>query len=314
MIKGEVDFTTDVVDSVLKQYTEIDKIDSSEYLKLIEIIRGEYLVQRKYKSFAKVAQTYYDKIGSSFSREDIESKHLAQLEYIMSHAYFRVRNFTKSYMHINKLNDVMTQDAVIRVSFMSRYLSLKSSIDVFEDNLSEAIELHEEFSKKSNVRLSIKEQLNLSLNLVAYYCCAEEYKKANRILIFMNQSDVFYQRRMGREWLIRKDLIRTLIQVELKNEEIAISILEKLKKKHSDMFKTEQYAMVLFYINTVLVYLNDPYQATLSEIEKMESQTNFQKDKLFDDPKLLSFYVWLKSKITKQNLYELLRKEYQLLS
>ena len=71
---------------------------------------------------------------------------------------------------------------------------------------------------------------------------------------------------------------------------------------------------------TIALMENDPeniffdIKATSEkEILKMEAQTNFQKDNLFDDPKLLSFYVWLKSKITKQDLYELLKKEYQIL-
>lgn len=315
MIKGDVDVSKDVVESIFNQYTAIDKdkIEPTVYLKIIEIIRGEYLVQRKYKSFATVAQEYYDKLISKYSYEKIDLSVLAQVEYIMAHAYFRTRNFTASSMHIEKLFALIKKDSNIESKYMSRYLSLKSSIDVFKNKLNQAIKVHEDYLESFKARLSLKEQLNLSLNLVAYYCVDKSYKQANRILLFMNQSDSFYQRHMGREWLIRKDLIRTLIQVELNNEEIAISILNNLKKKHSDMFKTEQYAMVLFYINTLLSFLNDPYQTTKEDLIKMEEQTNFQKEKLFDDPKLLSFYVWLKAKITKQELYDLLKKEYELL-
>jgi hypothetical protein len=118
---------------------------------------------------------------------------------------------------------------------------------------------------------------------------------------------------MGREWLVRKDLVRVLVQVELGNIEIAIRILESLKQKHADMFSSEQYAMVQIYINTLLMYLKDPYQTSLQAIADMEKKTNFKDERLYDDPKLLAFYAWLKSKITKKNLYQSMLQEYNLL-
>lgn len=315
MTLGEVDFESNLIDKIFNQYSSIDNdtLEPEVYLRIIEIIRGEYLVQRKFKSFAVIAQKYYNKLMDQFSAEDISPSLLAQLEYIMAHAYFRVRNFEKSNKHIEVLNNVINLDATLKVKYITRYLSIKSAIDVFEGKLNEAIESHQAYIDTAGARLTLKEELNLSLNLVAYYCVAKDYRKANKVLLHINKSDSFYQRHMGREWLIRKDLIRTLIQVELNNEEIAISILDSIKKKHSDMFKTEQYAMVLFYVNTLLTFLKNPYQTSMEEITAMEDQTNFKKDKLFDDPKLLSFYVWLKSKITNKDLYELLREEYRLL-
>ncbi len=316
MMTGEVGFASDIVDNVFKQYAEIDNenLDPSTYLRLLEIVRGEYLTKRKFKSFAAIAQEYYDKIFLKFKVEDIPRNILAQLEYILAHAYFRTRNFNASVLHIDRLKQYIELEKDIAVNLKTRYVSLKSAIDVFEDKVKDAIIGHEEYIETHNSKLKLKEQLNLSLNLVAYYCVDKAYRKANKILIFMNQSDAYYQKHMGREWLIRKELIRSLIQVEINNEENAITILENLKNKHADMFATEQYGMVLYYINTFLTYLNKPFQTTEKEILIMEEQTKLKKTNLVDDPKLLSFYVWLKSKITKEDLYDLLKKEYKLLS
>lgn len=316
MTTGEVGFASNLVENVFKQYAEIDNdnLDPSTYLRLIEIVRGEYLTNRKFKSFAVIAQEYYDKIFLKFTVDDIPRNILAQLEYILAHAYFRTRNFKSSSIHLERLKPFIETDKDVALKLTTRYVSLKSAMDVFEDKVKEAIKGHEQYIQAHNSKLKLKEQLNLSLNLVAYYCVDKNYRKANKILIYMNQSDAFYQRHMGREWLIRKELIRSLIQVEINNEENAITILENLKSKHADMFATEQYGMVLFYINTFLTFLNEPFQTTEKEILIMEEQTKLRKSNLVDDPKLLSFYVWLKSKITKQDLYELLKKEYKLLS
>lgn len=312
MLKGDLESTQLMIDDILYEYDLTDQLDKDPniYFKIIEAIRAKYLMDKKYKSFAKVAQKYYEKLLKAFAYVELELNLLAQLEYIMAHAYFRVRNFKSSHHHLQKLFLLMEKDELIHKNYYPRYVSLKSSIDVFEDRLGNAIKDHIEFLDNEGASLSLKEQLNLSLNLVAYYCYAASFSKANKILLYMNQSDSFYQKHMGREWLIRKELIKTVVQVELGNIEIGIKILEQLKKKHQDMFLNSQYTMVVFYINTLLAYLNDPYQTTVDAINKMEEETNFIDLRLFDDPKLLAFYSWLKSKVTKKQLYEVMLQEY----
>jgi len=313
--KSTTESTQLMIDDIFNEYAlkDILEQDPSMYLKIIETVRAKYLLDKKYKQFAGVAQNYYDKLINTFNYEELDANIAAQLEYIMAHAYFRVRNFYNSSQHLLRLNALMKKDEVVFKNYSPRYISLKSSIDIFEGNLKEAIDEHKHFLENSTIKLSLKDQLNLSLNLVGYYCCEESFSKANKILLYVNQSDNFYQNHMGREWLVRKDLVRVLVQVELGNIEIAIRILESLKQKHADMFSSEQYAMVQIYINTLLMYLKDPYQTSLQAIADMEKKTNFKDERLYDDPKLLAFYAWLKSKITKKNLYQSMLQEYNLL-
>lgn len=311
--KGDVDSTQLLIDDILYEYDLTDQLEKDPfiYFKIIETLRAKYLIDKKYKSFAQVVQRYYDKMQKSFNYENIDYVIRGQVEYIMAHAYFRVRNFHKSKDHLDKLFLLMQSYEIINKNYSPRYISLKSSIDVFENRLEEAIKEHQIFLEKYSAKLTVREQLNLSLNLVAYQVYAGLYSKANKILIHMHHSDSYYQKHMGREWLIRKELIRAVVQVELKNVEIAIKILEHLKSKHADMFESEQYSMVKFYINTLLKYLNDPYQTSEEAINQMEQQTNFINERLFDDPKLLAFYAWLKSKVLKRDLYEVMLDEYR---
>jgi hypothetical protein len=313
--KSSTESTQLMIDDVFNEYALKDILDQDPliYLKIIETVRAKYLMDKKYKLFAGVAQDYYNKLIDTFNYEELDVNIAAQLEYIMAHAYFRVRNFKSSSKHLQRLESLMKKNEVVFKNYSPRYISLKSSIDIFEGNLKEAIDEHRQFLDNSAIKLSLKDQLNLSLNLVGYYCCEESFSKANKILLYVNQSDNFYQNHMGREWLVRKDLVRVLVQVELGNIEIAIRILESLKQKHADMFSSEQYGMVKIYINTLLMYLKDPYQTSLEVIADMEKKTNFKDERLYDDPKLLAFYAWLKSKITKKNLYQSMLQEYNLL-
>ena len=314
MEEGDLSSPKEILENVLKQYTKIreDDLEPVTHLKIIEIIRSEYLIQRKYTAFSKVAQEYYDKILVTIQESKEHWPILAQLEYIMAHAYFRVRNFDVSAIHLQRLCRFMMENEYVNSNFKSKYVSLKSSINVFKGNLDEAITAHNELLNDSKSGLSLKEVLNLTLNLVAYYCTAGLFSEANKLMVYMNESDNYYQKHMGREWLIRKELIRALLQLELGNMEISIGILSSVKKKHRSMLVVEKYDVVLYYINAVIAYLKDPLQVTVKSMEKLENQIKFRKEKLFEDPKMLAFYAWFKSKIVKKKLYQVLLQEYNL--
>ena len=49
---------------------------------------------------------------------------------------------------------------------------------------------------------------------------------------------------MGREWLLRKEMIRTLILIELKHIDLAEKSLKSIKQKNTDLFSSKQFLMV----------------------------------------------------------------------
>ena len=51
-----------------------------------------------------------------------------------------------------------------------------------------------------------------------------EFKSSNKILLEFNKSDGYYQKTMGREWVIRKEMIRAVVQLELNNIDIDIKL------------------------------------------------------------------------------------------
>ena len=313
--KGDIYAPENIIEEILKGYSLIDntEIEASTYLQIIEILRTKYLLNKKFKSFAEVALVYYQKIEQLCLPKVVSQKTLARLEYIMAHAYFRVRNFNQAKIHLQKLFDYLSKNAKLKSVYLAKYYSIKSSIQVFEGNVKEAISTHLVLLDQTTRKLTIVENLNIGLNICGFYCCTNSFSAANKILLQYNLSDSYYQKLMGREWLIRKDLVRMLVQVELDNFQMGISILENLKLKHKEMLNSTQYIMILLYINTILKYLNNPFTTNALDLEKMEEKSNFKVNKLYNDPKLLSFYVWLKAKITKQEFYPLLQEEYKTL-
>ncbi len=313
IFKGEYDDNYLEIEEILNknQVIEMIKVDPNILMQIIRMLRAKFLLDKKYKQFAFVAQKYYDQMFSLFNREQLPNLLLGELEFIMAHAYFRIRKFSKSKHHLSFLNEIMEKDNVLLNVYGAKYISIKSSIDVLEGQLTEAVLEHEKFIEEHLNKLSIKDKLTLNLNLVAYYCCEGAYKKAGRLLMIFQQSDSYYLNLIGMESMVRKELIRVIVQVEIGNIDLALNILQKIQIQYASMFEREEYKMVPSFVMTIIQFIDNPNQNSKIALKAMEEATDYQDSRLFDDPKLLSFYSWLKSKLLGKNLYETLLSEYQ---
>ncbi len=119
---------------------------------------------------------------------------------------------------------------------------------------------------------------------------------------------------MGREWLLRKEMIRALIFLELKHIDLAEKTLISIKHKYTDLFASKQYKMVFPYIKALEKFINEPQTIDLEELKSLEKVFDFKREKVFKDPRLILFYAWLKGKYTNQKTYDVLLKEYKLLN
>ena len=160
----------------------------------------------------------------------------------------------------------------------------------------------------------LREELNLVLNLSALLLVNQDVKTANKVINQLNKSDIYYQENMGREWLLRKEMIRTLIFIDLTHIDLAEKNILSIKSKYLDLFATKQYKMVVPFLKALEKFINEPENADLGELNSIEELSNFKKEKVFRDPRLIMFYSWLKSKYTKKNTYKILLNEYHSLN
>ena len=127
----------------------------------------------------------------------------------------------------------------------------------------------------------------------------------------MSESDKYYQKEMGREWLIRKEMILAIVQTSLGNTEYSLKIMRGIEVKHKDMLEAEQYGMVKHFIDTVKTYIKNPYEADQKVLSEFEKKIDLNKEKTFRDPRLIIFYAWMRSRYVKKDAYEILMEEYK---
>mgnify|MGYP001305775689 CR=1 FL=1 len=311
--EGSVESPTQIIKGALAQYKNL----KAEYknpiihLKVIEMIRAEYIVNRKFKVFSEVVQKYYNEFSEEAFDDNAQINTYAQIEYIMSYTFLNTRNFKKSLYHLSKLENLMSSSEMVNLNYRGKRMAISSFIQVFDNKIDEAIEQTELFLENQINKITIQENLNLSLNLSGYYIIVGDYSKAVRILNFMSESDKYYQKEMGREWLIRKEMILAIVQTSIGNTEYSLKIMNTIESKHKEMLDLDQYGMVRHFISSIKTYIKNPYEADQKILSEFESKINLRKDKVFRDPRLIIFYAWMRSRYAKKDAYEILMEEYK---
>jgi phospholipase/lecithinase/hemolysin len=98
-----------------------------------------------------------------------------------------------------KLEELMSRSEMVNLNYRGKRMAISSFIQVFDHKIEDAIKQTELFLENQVNKITIQENLNLSLNLSGYYIIVGDYSKAVRILNFMSESDKYYQKEMGRE-------------------------------------------------------------------------------------------------------------------
>ena len=163
-------------------------------------------------------------------------------------------------------------------------------------------------------KIKSREKLNLSLNLAGFFCISQNYKKANQIILNLNQSKEVYLKTMGKEWVLRKDMIKVIIMIELGHVDLADKLIKAIKIDNDAMMEKKQYKMVKPFIILINKYLDSPFEVNLSFLNEIENDAKLDKQKTFQDPILIIYYAWLKSKFSNKKVYDVLKQEYKQLS
>ncbi|MDG2344172.1 MAG: hypothetical protein P8L23_06305 [Flavobacteriales bacterium] len=310
---GNVDSPTETIKQAIQQYQNIknDYNNPSIHLKVIEIIRSEYIINRKFKVFERVVQKYYNDIPDMVFNDLSHVNTIAQIEYIMAYTFLNTRKFKMSLIHLKKLSTLINQSEIVKVNYQAKHIAIESFIQVFDNRIQDAIDSIDKFLNKNKNTISVQEKLNLSLNLAAFLITQGSYSKAVKILNFMSEPDSYYQKEMGREWLVRKEMIMAIAQISLENIDNGLKIMNSIEGKHKEMLGIDQYSMVVPFIRAIKKYIDNPHEVNQDVLKQFEIQINLQKDKVFNDPRLIIFYAWLKSKYVKKDTYSVLKEEFK---
>lgn len=273
----------------------------------LEALRSIYLVKKELRKLCSEMDRLYTKAKQidGFSIHNHEEK--IRILYMLCHAYYRDQKFNRSLELISEIEqELRSVKAAYNQFYQSKMLALKSALYFLNGQLDIAIR-SVEHHLKTNKKLSVKNSLNLHLNLAVYYGYNNEFKKANRLFVNFHHSDAWAEKRMGNDWIVRKNLIEIMIQYQLGHDDIALNKLNSTIRYISESELLSQDVQLMRFLRMFKKFLED--QSSITDLDltigfenKMESVDSD------DEMKKLAFYCWFKALIAKEDFYQLFMK------
>jgi hypothetical protein len=282
-------------------------------IQLLEIVRNTYLALRQLKNFEPFILEQYSKFNSVASMKKHNHEHRLRFLYMIAHVLYRNRKFRQSLRFLNEMHLRMEDyNRIFFKKFYPRYISLKCSLKSLSGENEEAISGHEKILLEKNLKLNVRDKLNMQLNLIFFYFNAGNFRKANSVFIRFEHSDKWQEKQMGQEWVLRKKLIHLIVQYELGNEDISLQMITQIEKDYSHLLGMSQYKKASNYLGIIRQYINDPFSLTFNDYRSFAARELFTVHPSEEESKAIAFYCWLKSKLLHKNYYKTLLEEVKL--
>ena len=128
-------------------------------------------------------------------------------------------------------------------------------------------------------------------------------RDAYSIIKSLYHSDVWYEKKAGWIWVLKKSILEILLLIELDELDLVLLRVKSFKVKFKNKLKEIQEERVLTFIQLVLAYYENP-KKVISEAFKEKVENSFDwKNNVEEDIYVMSFYAWLKSKMENRTLY-----------
>jgi tetratricopeptide (TPR) repeat protein len=208
--------------------------------------------------------------------------------------------------YLDLLMQNMAQKKTYEQQFYSKYILLLAANYVFTRQNQRAVDLLQQFLANKPTQSIPRDLLNAQLNLAFYYFQQEEYAKANKQLRTITHSDQWCEKKMGKEWVLKKNLSELIIQYEIGNEDLAMNKIRTIERSFGSLFKNPAYKNVRVYVQLVKQFLDNPATVTREDFfGQVDSSFVFLPAKQ-EDLQSMGFYAWLKSKMQRRKYYEVL--------
>ena len=287
--------------------------------RLMSIARSAMLVRRDFASFAVYIERCYRLMERRHGFAPAQRGYQLRLLYMLAHALYRSRRFPESVKYLEQGRALLENAGARKLAeMMPRFTMLTAANLGFIRRNAEGIELLEKMLKETP-GLPELEELTARLQLVFHYFAESQFAKANRALLRIGRTDHWLEEHLGLEWMLSKNMAEMFIQLEMGNEDLALSRLKAIERMLCEQFPAVPataeaeavraggpYYYVLRFLEMVRAIIDDPQSArhpafgaliddmpALFAVESSELQT-------------MSFFAWLRARMQARPYYEVL--------
>jgi len=308
-MKGQDKDLENIIDQLLKKYGLDDLVFQRPQIlyKVLDLTRKVLLSKKDFHSLEPYIIRIYEQLTKiqEFSKRDHFYK--INILYMISHILYRNRKFEASNTYLKLMKEAMKEyNNSYFQQFYPKFIMLQAANYTYLNQNKKSIESLTTIPVKDLKKMSTENQLHIKMNLVVYYGNEMCYKNANQILQTFNHSDNWLEKKMGVEWVLKKNLIEIMLQYELGNIDIVLNRIRAFESSYSQLFNHPLYSRVSLFIKTIKTILDTPDIIQNKVFIEEVKETLVAADSEQEDLQAMAFYAWLKAKMTNQNYYEVL--------
>lgn len=263
---------------------------------LMELTATGAKLQSNYFSISPFMFELYHIVNKKSKLKDKHRYYHLSILNLLAITQFRNKKFTASMNLTKELEFEMQKD---HHSHYKRFAEQLATIKALNYNYTghsrAAINLLTDFQESS---------LDVQLLLTMCHFQQSDFSKAYQIIKSLRHSDIWYEKKMGWVWVVKKNLIEILVLTELDKLDLVLVRLQQFKRKFSKQLQDRGEERVLTFVKLISRYYENPELVSKLEF-KNEVENSFKwlgKDQ--EDIFVMSFYAWLKSKMERENLYK----------
>lgn len=270
---------------------------------LMTIARSAVLAGKDFQSFEPFLLEQYKRFESTVGFKPSQAQYQLHLLYMIAHVLYRNKRFEQSIQYLEQMEAL----GVAKIpAFQVKHILLLAANEVFTNKLDDAIEKLEQILESKTINLRMEDKLNALFNLGIYYFLRKDYRKSIQCGHKLAHSDNWLTQKMGREWVLRKNLSEILLQYDLGNYDLVEKRLLLIQKNYSTILSRKVYKHGNAYIHFLLQISRDPEMLNNKDfalgIQQAIPSEVFEQEDLQE----VFFYAWLMAKVMARSFYTVL--------
>jgi hypothetical protein len=302
--RGQVIDFQSMLNNLFYEYNiDIDESMSFKSLyQLMSIVSFSAFASNDYLKVEPFLVSTYKSI-ISYKNEEKQPFYHIQILYMIANTFFRNKRFEKSQEYLNRMHKEMLLHKKKHYNTFKLKYNLLLALNLnFINQQEQAIDLLKPFLNKKHIDL--ESVLDIHLSLIMFYFQKHEFTKAFRIFSKFYHTDKWYTERAGIDWVLKKNLTEILLHIELKNIDLVESRLLSFQRNYYEYLRATKQERAITFIELVKRFYKNPEEIMSDEFkEKVKNSFEWisaEREDIF----VMSFYSWLKSKMTKQPIYK----------
>lgn len=303
IIKGELKngssrSANDIIHDVFsKSHIHVNKALTYKSLyQLMEITATAAKLQSDYFAISNFMAELYEIIGNKRDFKDKHRFYHISILNLLAITNFRNKKFDQSISFANQM------EAEMRIKNNSYYKRFAEKLTVIKA-------LNFNYTGGSEIAISMlqnfkNDALDVRLLLVMCLFQQSDFAEAYQKLRGLNHSDVWYEKKMGKIWVLKKNIMEILLLIEMDKLDLVLIRLHSFKRKFSVYLHQKGEQRVLTFMRLINRYYENPDEV-ISQKFKDEVERSFDWiEKEQEDIFVMSFYAWLKAKMQNEDIYK----------